>query len=154
MVREMVEQKNLFEAIVPLWLGVMFALVLFVSVSNLWCGLQMTGEGFLINSLAFIVMMSAFFVSIFLFFLVSISDWKLWKLGFLEPAYTLFFLLAVLGILFGFFDQYLIFAISFIVIFLGFHININNRFRYLCGDYNIVSFGVSHWVEEHKPTIA
>lgn len=149
--KEINEQKSIFEAMSSLWLGMMFALVLFVGVSNMWCGFQMTGEGFLINLLSLIVIVSAFFVSVFLFFLVSISDWKLWKLGFLEPAYTLFFLLAVLGILYGF-DRFFIFASSFVIVFAGFHISINQRFCYFAGEYdiNIVGLATVLWVQDHK----
>lgn len=151
--KETNEQKNLFEAVSSLWLGVMFALILFVSANNMWCGFQMTGEGLLINSLASLVMTASFFVSIFLFFLVFVSEWRLWKLGFLEPTYTLFFLSAVLGVLFGFFDQYLVFALSFIMVFAGFYINVNYRFHYFAGEYDIDIVGVSVaiWLEEHKP---
>ena len=154
LMKRTIEQKSFFEAGSSLWMGMMFALVLFVSVSNTWCGFQMIGEGFLINSLASVVIISSVFVSVFLFFLVSVSDWKLWKLGFLEPAYTLFFLLAVSGILYGF-DRLFIFASSFIIVFAGFHISINQRFRHFAGEYdiNIVGLATVLWVQDHKPAV-
>ena len=150
------DQKTFFEAFPSLWKGGMLALVLFISAGNIRCGLEILGLGWgLIDNLTTLIIGGlAFCLSVSLVFLVCISNWKFWKVGFLEPIYSLFFVLMVFGVVLGFLDQHLVFLFSFVIAFVGFYININNRIDYFIGDYSfdIIGASMTLWVGDKMRT--
>ena len=152
------DKKCVFEAGDSLWAGSMLALAMFVGVGNISCSfdlLSLMSESFIDKFFMLIIFGSSFFLLPSFLFLILISNWSFWRAGFLEPLYLVFFICSASAILIDQNYQFLVFLVSLVVIFAGFYININKRFLYFAGEYDIdiVGVAVAIWVEEHRPVI-